>query len=94
MYTYEDILALAKTHPTGEGKHTIVETADYQVSIVGGRQGLYGDFINDFEVAIIRKSDSDFVSGEFFPDYSDSMGQVMPYITKEQMLEVVNKMVG
>lgn len=95
MYTYEDIIALAKPHGiTGDGKHTIIETADYKVSIVGGRQGLYGNFIDDFEVAIIRKSDGEFVSGEFFPDYSDSMGQVMSYVTKEQMLEVVNKMVG
>ena len=94
MYTYEDILALAKTHPTGEGKHTIVETADYQVSIVGGRQGLYGDFINDFEVAIIRKSDGEFVSGELFPEYSDDPNGVMPYLSREQMLEVVNKMIG
>jgi len=94
MYTYQDILALAKSHPTGEGKHTIVENGDYIVSIVGGRQGLYGDFIDTFEVAIIRKSDGEFVSGEFFPDYSETPNGVMPYISREQMLEVVNKMVG
>jgi hypothetical protein len=95
MYTYQDILDKAQPHGfTGEGKSTRVETETYIISIVGGRQGLYGDFINTFEVAIIRKSDGEFVSGEFFPDYSDSMGQVMPHISKEQMLEVVNTMVG
>jgi hypothetical protein len=94
MYTHQDVLDRAKPHGiSNDGKQTIFETPDYKVSIVGGRAGLYGDFINTFEVAIIRKSDGEFVSGEFFPDYSDSMGQVMPYISKEQMLEVVNKMV-
>jgi len=94
MYTYQDILDKAKPHGISEnGKHTLIETQDHKVSIVGGRMGLYGDFVNTFEVAIIRNSDGEFVSGEFFPEYSDSMGQVMPHISKEQMLEVVNKMV-
>lgn len=95
MYTFQDILDKSQPHGfAGDGKATKLETETYIISIVGGRQGLYGDFQNTFEVAIIRKSDGKFMSGEFFPDYSDSMGQVMPYISREQMLEVVNRMVG
>jgi hypothetical protein len=93
MITLEKVFEKSKTHPTGDGKQTIFETEKHTISIVGGRMGLYGDFVNEFEVAIIDKETKEFVSGKFFPELSDSTGQVMAYITKEQMLEVVNKMV-
>lgn len=93
MITFEQVIEKSKPHGLGEGKQTIFETDKHIISVVGGRVGLYGDFKRTFEVAIMEKPTKEFVSGKFFPDYSDSMGQVMPFITKEQMLEVVNKMV-
>jgi len=93
MITFEQVVEKSKIHPTGGGLQTIFETQDHIISIVGGREGLYGDFVDSFEVAIMNRKNKEFVSGEYFPEYSDSMGQVMAYITKEQMLEVVNRFV-
>ena len=94
MITIEEIISKSKPHGLdGEGRMTTFETSDHVISIVGGRRGLYGDFEDSFEVAIIEKISRDFVSGKFFPELSDSMGQIMPYITRSQLVEVVNKMV-
>jgi len=91
--TFEDVISKSIPHgfPDG-GKRCIFETSDNIISIVGGRVGLYGDFDRTFEVAIIDKTTNNFVSKKYFPEYSDSIGEIMPYITREEMLEVVNKM--
>ena len=92
MITFEDILKKSKPHPMGEGKVVRYETPHIIISIVGGRQGLYGDFDETFEVALIDKKSGDFISDTLYSEYCDGMGQIMPYITREQMLKVVNEL--
>lgn len=92
MITFEDILKKSQPHSIGEGKMVRYETPHIIISIVGGRQGLYGDFNETFEVALIDKKSGDFISDTLYPEYCDSSGQIMPYITREQMLKVVNEL--
>ena len=93
MITFEQVLEKSQPHPVGEGKMVRYETPQLIISIVGGRQGLYGDFDELFEVAIIDKKSGDFISDKLYSEYCDSSGQIMPYVTREQMLKVVNELV-
>jgi hypothetical protein len=43
-------------------------------------------------VAIIDKKSGDFISDKLYSEYCDSSGQIMPYVTREQMLKVVNEL--
>jgi hypothetical protein len=40
----------------------------YELSIVGGRQGLYGDFEKTFEIAVFDTQDRRFITKFFFPE--------------------------
>lgn len=93
MITFEQVLEKSQPHPVGEGKMVRYETPQLIISIVGGRQGLYGDFNESFEMAIIDKKSNDFISDKLYSEYCDSSGQIMPYVTREQMLKVVNELV-
>ena len=92
MITFKDILKKSEPHPCGEGKMVRYETPQLIISIVGGRQGLYGDFNESFEMAIIDKKTDDFISDKLYSEYCDGSGQIMPYVTREQMLKVVNEL--
>lgn len=93
MITFEQVLEKSQTHPMGEGRMVRYETPQLIISIVGGRVGLYGDFNESFEMAIIDKKSNDFISDKLYSEYCDSSGQIMPYVTREQMLKVVNELV-
>lgn len=93
MITFEQVLEKSQPHPVGEGRMVRYETPQLIISIVGGRQGLYGDFNESFEMAIIDKKSNDFISDKLYSEYCDSSGQIMPYVTREQMLKVVNELV-
>lgn len=93
MITFEQVLEKSQQHPMGEGKMVRYETPQLIISIVGGRRGLYGDFNKSFEVAIIDKKSGDFISDKLYSEYCDGSGEIMPYITREQMLKVVNELV-
>ena len=93
MITFEQVLEKSQRHPAGEGRMVRYETPQVIISIVGGRVGLYGDFNESFEVAIIDKKSGDFISDKLYSEYCDSSGQIMPYVTREQMLKVVNELV-
>lgn len=95
MITYEDILEKSIQHPnhTESGRAVRFETPEIIVSIVGGDRGLYGDFDTDFEIAIINKETGKFMSNFFYPEYVDSSGDVMPYVSREDMLKIVNQLI-
>ena len=79
MITIQDVVSLAVERPDG-GKQTIIEANDFIISIVGGRQGLYGDFINDFEIALIDKDTREFITRKFFPESND---EVIPWTSSQ-----------
>ena len=95
MITYEDIVEKSIQHPvrTSSGRAVRFETPIIIVSIVGGSPGLYGDFDNNFEIAIIDKETGKFMSGFFYPEYVDSTGDVMPYVSRENTLMILNQLI-
>ena len=88
MITVQNILEWSKPHSIGEGKKTTIETKDLILSIVGGGKGLYGDFINHFEFAILDKKTNDFITKFFFPDNNDD---VVGYMEGQELIDFLNK---
>lgn len=89
MITIDNIKSWAKLHSTTlGGKQTLIFDENLAVSIVGGRQGLYGDFEDDFELAVIDQKSKDFVTRFFVDEINDD---VLPYASKEKVEEIVNK---
>ena len=91
MITIKDIIEWSKPHPLDGGKMTRLYNDEIEFSIVGGRSGLYGDFINDFEVAIIDKKSGDFITKFFYPEGSDD---VIGYMKLEDVEKLVNQVLG
>lgn len=90
MITATDIQNWSKPHQmTLGGKQTRLSNNKITISIVGGRTGLYGDFVNDFEVAIIDEETKEFVTRYFVPDLNDD---VMAYVPSENLEQLVNKL--
>ena len=88
MITIEDIKSWSKPHPIGDGaRMTNVYNNKYELSIVGGRKGLYGDFDNTFEVAIFDTKDRNFVTRYFFPELDDD---VIGFMRAEKLEELAN----
>ena len=88
MITTENIIEWSKPHPLDGGKMTRIHNDEIEFSIVGGRSGLYGDFENDFEVAVIDRKNGEFVTRFFKPELSDD---VIGYMKKEELEEFVNQ---
>jgi hypothetical protein len=88
MITIDNIIEWAKPHPLDGGKMTRIHNDEIEFSIVGGRSGLYGDFENDFEVAVIDRKNGEFVTKFFKPELSDD---VIGYMKKEDLEEFVNQ---
>ena len=86
MITTEELQKWSKPHAGNEGKRTVLENDNYILSIVGGRQGLYGDFKKDFEIAIIDKSTNDFVTKMFVLSSDD----VLPYQSIEEVSSIAD----
>ena len=91
MITIEDIIKWSKPHPLDGGKITCFYNDKIEFSIVGGRSGLYGDFENDFEVAIIDKKTGDFVTKFFYPEANDD---VIGYMKSEDVVKLANQVLG
>jgi len=77
--TVEHIRKNSKPHPTammrgGDARIYREEIGDYILSIVGGGQGLYGDFIKTFEVALIDHFTGNFVTGAYSLRGDDVLG--------------------
>jgi hypothetical protein len=88
MITIDNIIEWAKPHPLDGGKMTRLHNKEIELSIVGGRSGLYGDFENDFEVAVIDRKNGEFVTKFFKPELSDD---VIGYMKKEDLEEFANQ---
>lgn len=88
MITVDDIKKWSKVHPIGEGaRRTRISNKEIEFSIVGGMTGLYGDFKDTFEVAILDKNSGGFVTRFFSPDSSED---IIPYLSGERLEGLVN----
>jgi hypothetical protein len=87
MITIEDIKKWSKEHPNGGGRMTNIFNRKYELSIVGGRDGLYGDFENDFEIAVFSTKSREFVTRFFF---TDNPYDVVGYLGSAELEEFVN----
>lgn len=79
--TIEYIIQNSEPHPIGKGRMFTMEIGNYIISVVGGAMGLYGDFENDFEVALIDKESDKFVTS-FFATRGDD---VIAYTTIDEI---------
>ena len=91
MITVENIIEWSKPHPLDGGKMTRIYNDEIEFSIVGGRSGLYGDFENDFEVAILDRKTGDFRTRFFKPELSDD---VVGYMPKDEVVQFLNQILG
>ena len=91
MITVENIIEWSKPHPLDGGKMTRIYNDEIEFSIVGGRSGLYGDFENDFEVAILDRKTGDFRTRFFKPELSDD---VIGYMPKDEVAQFLNQILG
>ena len=87
--TVEHIIKNSKPHPTahirgGNARMYREFVGDYILSIVGGGEGLYGDFKEDFEVALLDHDTGDFVTGS----YSTRGDDVMGYATIDEINKI------
>jgi|688.fasta_scaffold906404_1 hypothetical protein len=88
MITIKDIQKWSKPHPIGKGgRMTNIFNRKYELSIVGGAKGLYGDFDETFEVAILDTKDRNFVTMYFFPEIGED---VIGYMNAEKLEELAN----
>jgi hypothetical protein len=71
--TIEDVFK-KKVNTPFMGYQSTFDFGKYVVSIVGGRQGLYGDFETTFEVAIIENNTGVFVTKLFCGGGADVLG--------------------
>ena len=88
MITVENIIEWSKPHPFDGGKMTRLYNEEIEFSIVGGRSGLYGDFVDDFEVAVLDRKTGDFRTKFFKPELSDD---VIGYMPKDDMIQMLNQ---
>jgi hypothetical protein len=86
MITIDFIKRNSKPHPLEGGRQTVLSNDKYMLSIVGGRTGLYGDFEEDFEFAIMDVKDRNFVT-KLFVDVTDD---IFPYATVEEVEKIAN----
>ena len=89
MITIKDIISYSKPHANRmEGaRQTVLSDGNVVLSIVGGAKGLYGDFENDFEVAIIDETTRDFVTKYYVPEANDD---VLGYQDSSQVEHIAN----
>lgn len=87
MITIDFIKKIAQKHGISGGKRTNLYNDKYILSIVGGASGLYGDFEEDFEVAIIDPASKDFITKLFFPENGDD---IVGYMKKEDVEKIAN----
>jgi hypothetical protein len=93
MITIEDIISYSKPHPhSGDegGKQTIIGNDKIMFSIIGGARGLYGDFVDTFEVAIFDTQTGEFRTQFFHPEAGDD---VIAYMAKDLVEDLVNRLI-
>lgn len=88
--TIQDIKNLAKKRDMG-GFQTILEGDGFIISIVGGERGLYGDFENDFEIAVMESEYKNFITASIVEDANDD---VMAYVPAYRVEQIVNELLS
>jgi len=89
MITIQNIIEFSKEHPSlRNGRVTQIGNNNVGFSIVGGTSGLYGDFINNFEVAIFDKKNNEFITKFFYPETNDD---VIGYMSGKDLEVLINK---
>lgn len=90
MTTIQDIIKFSKPHPgtLENARQTVLTDDKILLSIVGGAKGLYGDFENDFELAIMEVGERNFVTKYYVPDATDD---VLPYQSIQEVEDLVNR---
>lgn len=83
----QDVIKMSESHGPLGGKRALIKKENYDISIVGGRNGLYGDFVETFEVAIIDNRTREFITKQIFPDAYDD---VLPYLSSEEVENIIN----
>ncbi len=68
-------------------RQTYMTDGKIGLSIVGGAQGLYGDFKDDFEIAIMDSETGDFVTKYYLPEANDD---VVGYLSSEALTSLAN----
>lgn len=86
--TITDVLNKKKRRPFG-GFESFFEFEKYSVLIMGGDDGLYGDFIETFEVSIINNKTNNFETKLFCGGKS-----VMKYVSCGEVENVLNIFTG
>ena len=86
--TIQDVHDKKKLKEFG-GYQSLFDFGKYVVSIVGGKQGLYGDFETTFEIAIIENNSGNFVT-KLFCGGAD----VMSYRSGEEVEGILNIFTG
>ena len=99
MITIEDIKKWSKPHPLANvislkdrsgGRISRFGNKEIEFSIVGGSQGLYGDFDKTFEVAIFDRKSNDFVTRFFYPEGTDD---VIGWMNADDVEKLVNSVI-
>ena len=88
MITIEQVISWSKPHHVGAGRQTVIFDDNILVSIVGGNKGLYGDFVDNFEMAVIDQNTKDFRTKFFFPENNDD---VLAYVEGSEVEKFLNK---
>ena len=89
MITIENIIEWSKPHQLDGGRMTRIFNEEIELSIVGGRSGLYGDFKDDFEVAVIDRKSDEFVTKFFKPENNDD---VIGYMIGKDLEDFANQL--
>lgn len=90
MITIENIKNWSKPHPSSEGgRMTNIFNNKYELSIVGGGKGLYGNFEKTFEIAIFDEESRKFITAFFFPELGDD---VVGYMSGKELQDLVNSL--
>lgn len=89
MLTVDDIIQNAQPHPFRGYKFT-KNYGSVILSIVGGGDGLYGDFIETFEVGLINSKTNKFVTRNFYGGEDD----VLPFISKDELQKIIDLLEG
>jgi len=98
MITIEDVKKWSKPHPMskylstggGKGRMSRFGNKEIEFSIVGGGQGLYGDFDKTFEVAIFDRKSNDFVTRFFYPE---TFQDVIGWMSADDVEKLVNSVI-
>ena len=74
MITIQQLTDLSSVHSLGEGRQIRITDGKIIASIVGGRYGLYGDFVDTFELALMDYENNQFITKKYFPLNDDVIG--------------------